>query len=354
MAGNRPTGIRILALLSAIGSVVGFIVLLGTLGEVANTGPLPQLLVLVYAVSAGVIAHGLWGLRWWAWPIALAMWIGTGTQAVVSLGTPTISTDLVASPLALVYLLRPDIRALFGARVTTPSRPFVAGTGLLAAVLALAPVAGQLSSQWAPTVPASAPSTLVASVAVPAAGPADATVGEAAPMGNACLRRDVRAAGWLDLCWSVIRQPDEDAAGDYYRLEVRGTFAADGQGDGTPDGSGVRWVVLRSVLEGAVADGVTQIEPDGEVRGCPASATGWISVGVGETRIDVPCDGVTTGSERGLGTEAGNPHEATVAWSCRGCLLVVPRASRAIGLADAVKVAEGATPGWLLYADFGD
>lgn len=349
MAGERPTGISILAGLAAIGSAIGVFVLLSAANN--DVGPLPYLVSVVYVIAAGATAHGLWGLRWWAWPVALAMWTGTGVQAVLTLGRSTLSTDLVVAPVAVVYLLRPDIRALFGVRVAAPSRVFVAATVLLAAAVAFAPIAGQLSAQWVPTVPPAAPTTLVAQIAVPAAG-SDAASGDPVGLVNECLKRDARPAGWADLCWSVVRQPDEDPAGDYYRLEVRGTFGADAQDPGTSGGSGVRWIVVRSVLSGAVADGVTDIQPDGTIEGCPGAAGVW-PLGIGQATLELPCDGTTVGSASGLGTEPGHPHTATVAWTCRGCLFTASRHERAIGLADTVKVAEGAQPGWQLYADFG-
>jgi hypothetical protein len=59
----------------------------------------------------------------------------------------------------------------------------------------------------------------------------------------------------------------------------------------------------------------------------------------------LPCDGRTVGS--------ADLQTHTVTWTCLGCPLV-ESTERAIGMSEDVKVAEGATPAWRLYADFGN
>jgi hypothetical protein len=60
----------------------------------------------------------------------------------------------------------------------------------------------------------------------------------------------------------------------------------------------------------------------------------------------LPCDGRSVAATMDLQAH-------TVTWTCVGCLL--PKSSeRAIGMSEDVKVAEGVTPSWTLYADFGN
>jgi hypothetical protein len=347
---RRPLGISILAVLAALGCGIGAFVLVavaGAIGEV-DGGVLVWVAGWLLVVASGASAYGLWTLRWWAWPLALLAWVGGGVQAVISLGGGTLSTDLVVAPIAVGYLLMPGIRSIFGARVASPSRIFVAATALLVVLVAAAPMGVAAVGSWRPMVPAGAGTTLVAHVdlAHPASPAPDTgvTPDEATIEAGDCLSRDQRPAGWLDLCWTVERLPDGDQAGDYYRFEARGTFGSDATDPGEASGSGIRWVVLRNRLLVPVADGVSSAQPVGVTEGCqPDTADLLAAFGTGPPEL--PCDGRT------VGTADLQTH--TVTWTCLGCLLGGGRQQRAIGLSEDVKVGEGVMPSWDVYADSG-
>jgi hypothetical protein len=141
-----------------------------------------------------------------------------------------------------------------------------------------------------------------------------------------------------------MRQPDGDPDGDYYRFGAWGTFASDATDPGQASGSGIRWIVLAERLLVPVVDGVSEAQPVGVVDGCPDARTGQPEVFHGDS-VELPCDGRT------VGTAALQAH--TVSWTCVGCLLL-DRQTRAVGLTETVKVAEGVVPAWNLYADFGN
>ena len=214
----RPLGVTVLAVLAGIGCVAAIAVTLAATdgGGVVQGGALALVVASLVIVLLGVTAYGLWEMTWWAWPLALLSWISAGAQALVGLTSGMLSTGLVVAPIAIVYLLRHDIRSVFGLRVTSPSRRFVGVTAILGLVLAVLPIAGAAAAGWSPAVPNDAGTTLVARIdAAPLASPATGTSGseEATPVEGECLDRDERPAGWLDLCWSVIRLTDEDASG---------------------------------------------------------------------------------------------------------------------------------------------
>jgi hypothetical protein len=348
---TRPLGISLLSGLAALGCGIGAVVLIAVAGVVGEApgGAALWVVGLLLVIESGATAYGLWTLRWWAWPLALLAWTGSGVGAVASLAGGSLSTDLVVAPLAIAYLLRPGIRSVFGTRVAAPSRSFVAAMTVLLALVAAAPVSAAAVADWRPTVPEGAGTTPVgqvdlAGLATPGPG-TDDTTDEATVEAADCLDREHRPAGWLDLCWTVVRQPDGDAAGDYYRFEVRGTMGSDATDPGEASGSGIRWVVLRDRLLVPVVDGVSSAQPDGVTEGCEADAVD-VLVPLGGSLPTLPCDGRTIGTS--------DLQSQTVTWTCEGCLLGAGRQEREIGMSEDVKVGEGVTPSWALYADFGD
>lgn len=198
--------------------------------------------------------------------------------------------------------------------------------GVVAAMLivALTAAGAVLASGWTPTIPADAPSAEV--------GRASAR-GEMSP---ACLDRIERDTGWLDLCWDVNRQPDEDREKDYYVLRISGTLSG--------ETGGVRWSALRArLVDAPAADSVFFGWPDGI--------------------IDGPCDvhdvslpaWSRPSSEEICGRTSGEfvgPWTYRVTWACVGCVLP-ERGERPVALYYYVAVPEGMLPGWEIGADFG-
>ena len=129
-AAARPMGITILAVLSAIGGVLGLlggIALIGLGGVAAAStgsaaffglGAVWGLLVLATAIASLVFAYGAWTLKPWAWPLGVALQVislALAALTVISggdIGSQIIS--IVISAIILYYLFQPNIKAVFG------------------------------------------------------------------------------------------------------------------------------------------------------------------------------------------------------------------------------------------------
>ena len=221
-------------------------------------------------------------------------------------------------------------------------------TGLLGIVVVLGMVAVVLAvvaGQWTPTIPADAPSTVVATTDLH--GPispdvTDATAGQTpTPNAQACLPSIDRPAGSMSLCYEAVRVADADATSDYYWLRVYGTFGAD-------QGSGVRWATVRARLLGTPANQVFTGSPVGDYRGvCPPEDP---RPGTGEPVIDA--ENSLCGATRTQGGDGPEPWSHQVAWSCIGCL-IPDHADREIWLTEMVAVQPGTLPQWEILADLG-
>ncbi|HET9682191.1 MAG TPA: hypothetical protein VFP19_09145 [Candidatus Limnocylindrales bacterium] len=106
---ERPFGVSVLAVLAAIGTVLGLLVVLASSG----LEPAATLIALALTVFQGVTAYGLWTLRRWAWPLALVVWVLGTLDAVRLLTEGTFNTNLVVGPIVVLYLLQPQIRRAF-------------------------------------------------------------------------------------------------------------------------------------------------------------------------------------------------------------------------------------------------
>ena len=109
---QRPFGVSLLAVVSAIGCLAGVVALWAVLGGAAAVDG-AILIALVVTVAGGFAAYGLWNLRPWAWPLAIATWAVGTLEALWLLTNGVINSNLVVGPLVLLYLRRPDIRSLF-------------------------------------------------------------------------------------------------------------------------------------------------------------------------------------------------------------------------------------------------
>ena len=126
-AVQRPTGITILAVLSAIGGVFGLLASLALLGFGAVAGAsglggfvfIAGLLVLVYSVLSLALAYGFWTLKPWAWPLGVAVQ-GLGiVQAVLQFmnNSSNVASLVIGVGIAafiLWYLFQPNVKAAFG------------------------------------------------------------------------------------------------------------------------------------------------------------------------------------------------------------------------------------------------
>jgi len=122
-AAARPTGITILAVLSAIGGVLslfsGFVVLgLGS-AIFGGAGALLGLVILALAGLSIALAWGFWTLQPWAWPLGVVLEGASILLAIVQFfgaNTSIVSTliSIAVAGVILYYLNQPGIRALFG------------------------------------------------------------------------------------------------------------------------------------------------------------------------------------------------------------------------------------------------
>ena len=129
-AATRPLGITILAVLSAIGGVLGLlggIALIGLGGVAAaqtgatayfGLGAVWGILILASAIASLVFAYGAWTLKPWAWPLGVALQIiGLALAALTVISGGDISSQIISvviSVIILYYLFQPNIKALFG------------------------------------------------------------------------------------------------------------------------------------------------------------------------------------------------------------------------------------------------
>lgn len=128
---QRPTGITILAVLSAIGGVVGIlgglslVALGGALGVATGSAGLGTLgvvlggVTLVLGVVSLALAYGFWTLQPWAWPVGVILeLVSVGvTIAQLITGSASIFSAIIAiviPGLILYYLNQPHIRKAFG------------------------------------------------------------------------------------------------------------------------------------------------------------------------------------------------------------------------------------------------
>jgi hypothetical protein len=199
-----------------------------------------------------------------------------------------------------------------------------------------------VASNWTGSVPAGAATTPIARTALegdvdPDPDPeVQPSVTLLSPSGQECLGRLSNPAGYMDLCWSVWRTPDGDAAKDYYTLRLYGTVGG--------SGSGIRWWALRADLVGEPGDNVFQGWPSGDFDGACAQQVAPVTSPSGaELFVDL-CH-----RTRGMSND-GWQH--FVQWTCTACLLP-DHSDREIALFVEVGVAQGTVPEWDIGADFG-
>jgi hypothetical protein len=128
---QRPTGITILAVLSAIGGVFGLLGgvlvvmgggILGTASGGASVGTVVVLLgvvTLVLGIVGLALAYGFWTLKPWAWPLGVALElinIGVAIAQVITGASsiPSVAISVVVAGVILYYLNQPGVKRAFG------------------------------------------------------------------------------------------------------------------------------------------------------------------------------------------------------------------------------------------------
>lgn len=125
---QRPTGVTIIAVLAAVGGVLG---LLAGLALIA-AGPaissatglggfvgIAAWIVLAYAALSLVLAYGFWMLKSWAWPLGVGVEVLGIVQAVLQYLNDTtqlfsLLVDVALAGFILWYLFQPHVKAAFG------------------------------------------------------------------------------------------------------------------------------------------------------------------------------------------------------------------------------------------------
>jgi hypothetical protein len=126
---QRPTGITVMAVLSAIGGVFGLLAAVALLGVGAAVGAtgnglgglaaIAGIIVLAYSVLSLVLAYGFWTLKPWAWPLGIGVQALGIIQAVLqfmdnSTNVVSLVISLAIAGVILWYLYQPHVKAAFG------------------------------------------------------------------------------------------------------------------------------------------------------------------------------------------------------------------------------------------------
>ena len=135
---QRPTGVTILAILAAIGGILGLCgslaviglggVLGGILGRRVGAGAgllagaigvIVGLIALAIAALELAFAYGAWNLRPWAWLLGIGTEIVAGVLAFIRLldGRGSVGGEVISIVIAAVivyYLMTPEVKKAFG------------------------------------------------------------------------------------------------------------------------------------------------------------------------------------------------------------------------------------------------
>lgn len=116
---NKPVAITGLAFLLGAVGVMFLLVALGAfplLGEAQGAGWLVGLFALI-GVACSVLAYGLFTLKTWAWPLGIAMVIGSVILGILSVISRASLAGLVLAFLPALFLLGglmlPNVRETF-------------------------------------------------------------------------------------------------------------------------------------------------------------------------------------------------------------------------------------------------
>jgi hypothetical protein len=119
---ERPLGVTILAILAAVGGVLGLLGSVALLGLFSAAGGLFMilgLLSLVLSVLYLVFAYGAWTLQSWGWTLGVGLAAASVVITLIGLtqGTQELVGALISlaiSGVILYYLFQPDVKAAFG------------------------------------------------------------------------------------------------------------------------------------------------------------------------------------------------------------------------------------------------
>jgi hypothetical protein len=126
---GRPTGVTVLAVLTALGGIAplayGIISLIGSAATLLSTADSPALPIavmgIVYLGVAAIyfgVAWALFGLRPWAWLVAAIVSAGqvllnVAAAVIGNVGWPQAVLASIVPLIVVVYLFRADVKAAF-------------------------------------------------------------------------------------------------------------------------------------------------------------------------------------------------------------------------------------------------
>jgi hypothetical protein len=127
-AGQRPTGVTVLAILAAIAGVFGILgglaILMGSaaLGVATGSASLGALgsvigaMLLITSIAYILFAWGAWGLQPWAWTLGIIIAAVSIVLGVFQLfnGQPGSIISIAIAAGITYYLFRPEVKAAFG------------------------------------------------------------------------------------------------------------------------------------------------------------------------------------------------------------------------------------------------
>jgi hypothetical protein len=129
MPKQRPLGITIIAILSAIGAIflllggLALVALSGFVGVAVGSGLLAGLggviggVLVILGLLYFVIAYGFWSGKGWAWTLGVALMVISiivNLAAVAGIGSTGSIVDIIINLVILYYLFRPHVKAFFG------------------------------------------------------------------------------------------------------------------------------------------------------------------------------------------------------------------------------------------------
>jgi uncharacterized membrane protein HdeD (DUF308 family) len=107
---QRPLGVTIVAILTAIGGLIflgsGLFLLIVGIGVI----------LLALGIAYLVMAYGLWNGRGWAWTITLILSVIGIVVAIASIVAGNVSAiiSIIIHAVVIYYLYRPNVKAFFG------------------------------------------------------------------------------------------------------------------------------------------------------------------------------------------------------------------------------------------------
>lgn len=119
---ERPLGVTILAILAAVGGVLGLLGSVALLGLFTAAGGFFMILgivSLVLSVLYLIFAYGAWTLQPWGWSLGVGLAAASVVLTLIGLtqGTQEIVGAIISlaiSGVILYYLFQPDVKAAFG------------------------------------------------------------------------------------------------------------------------------------------------------------------------------------------------------------------------------------------------